>query len=188
MNDDKGLMWEKKTEELICHTPVFDVSRIREVSATGIEGDYISVSARHWIVTIAEHDGKFVLVRQWRHGEQRITTEFPGGVGEEGEDPALSAARELEEETGYRAGRMTFLGVTSPNPALFSNHVYYYLAEDLVQTGLQNLDKDEVLEFIELPVDEVIANYGSPEYSHALMGTALAFYMREKMFKDNRQL
>lgn len=181
MNGDERLIWKKTSQELICHTPVFDVTRQHEVSATGIEGDYISVSARHWIVTIAEHDGMFVLVRQWRHGEQRITTEFPGGVGEPGEDPEVSAARELEEETGYRPGRMTLLGQTSPNPALFSNHVYYYLAEDLVQTGVQNLDRDEVLEFIELPIDEVIRNYGTPEYSHALMGTALALYMREKL-------
>lgn len=179
MSDDR-LTWKKTSEEVICHTPVFDVSRQHEVSATGIEGDYISISARHWIVTIAEHDGKFVLVRQWRHGQQRITTEFPGGVGEANEDPEVSAARELEEETGYRPGRMTLLGKTSPNPALFSNYVYYYLAEDLIQTGVQNLDKDEVLEFIELPIDEVIDNYGSPEYSHALMGTALAFYLRER--------
>ncbi len=182
MNDER-LTWRKTTEELLCHTPVFDVTKQHEVSATGIEGDYISVSARHWIVTIAEHDGKFVLVRQWRHGQQRITTEFPGGVGEAGEDPEVSAARELEEETGYRPGRMTLLGVTSPNPALFTNEVYYYLAEDLTQTGTQHLDKDEVLEFIELPIEEVIRNYATPEYSHALMGTALALYMREKMIR-----
>lgn len=181
MKNDERLTWKKTSEELICKTPVFDITKQHEISATGIEGDYISVSARHWIVTIAEHDGKFVLVRQWRHGEQRITTEFPGGVGEPLEDPELSAARELEEETGYRPGKMTFLGVTSPNPALFSNHVYYYLAEDLFQTGEQKLDSDEVLEVVELPIKEVINNYATPEYSHALMGTALALYMRERM-------
>lgn len=176
---DERLKWETTDRELISHTVVFDVNKQHEVSATGIEGDYIAVDAPHWIVTVPVTDeGKFVLVRQWRHAEQRITTEFPGGVGEAREDPAVTAARELEEETGYKAGKMTHLGTVSPNPALFSNHVHFYLAQELVQTGKQNLDHDEVLEFLELPVDEVINNYGSYEYSHAFMGTALAFYMR----------
>lgn len=175
------LEWTKTTEEMICHTRVFDVNTQHEISMTGIEGDYIAVDAPHWIVTVAVNDGKFVLVRQWRHAEQRITVEFPGGVGEAGEDPAITAARELEEETGYRAGKITHLGTCSPNPALFKNHVHFYLAEELVQTGVQNLDHDEVLEFLELPIDEVISNFATPEYSHAFMGTALALYMRQKM-------
>jgi len=175
---DDELKWKKTSEEQICHTVVFDVNKQHEISATGIEGDYISVDAPHWIVTIPVHEDKFVLVRQWRHAQGRITTEFPGGVGEKGEDPLTSAARELEEETGYRPGKMTFLGSTSPNPALFSNEVYFYLAEELTQTGVQHLDKDEVLEFLELPIDEVIDNFASFEYSHAFMGTALALYMR----------
>ena len=89
---DERLKWETTDRELISHTVVFDVNKQHEVSATGIEGDYIAVDAPHWIVTVPVTDeGKFVLVRQWRHAEQRITTEFPGGVGEAGEDPASTA-------------------------------------------------------------------------------------------------
>ena len=93
--------------------------------------------------------------------------------------PSLSAAiRELEEETGYRAGKMTCLGRVSSNTALFKNHFSVFLAEDLVQTGEQHLDGDELLRYEEMPVEEVIRRYGDQEFTHAYMGTALAFYFR----------
>ena len=73
---------------------------------------------------------------------------------------------------------MTHLGTVSPNPALFSNRVHIYLAEELTQTGVRHLDRDENISVIELPVGEVIENFASVDYSHAFMGTALALYMR----------
>ena len=175
---DEELIWNKTDRELICHTPVYDIYRQREVAVNGMEGDYIVADAPEWIVTIAETEGRFVLVRQWRHSSLSLTTEFPGGVSEPGEDPAVTAARELEEETGYRPGTMTHLGTVSPNPALFSNRVHIYLAEELTQTGVRHLDRDENISVIELPVGEVIKNFASVDYSHAFMGTALALYMR----------
>ena len=123
---------------------------------------------------------RFVLVRQWRHAAQRITVEFPGGVRDGGEDPAETAARELLEETGFRAGKLTKLGACSPNPALFSNTFHCYLAQELTATGEQHLDEDEVLAYETRPISEVLNAFGGPEFSHALMGTALAFYLRSR--------
>ena len=87
------------------------------------------------------------------------------------------AARELLEETGFRAGKLRLLGHCNPNPALFANRFYCYLAEDLIPTGAQHLDADELLRYERRPIRAVLAGYGSQEYSHALMGTALAFYL-----------
>lgn len=125
---DEHLSFKKISEKLICNTVVFDVKTQHEASYTGIEGDYISVSAPHWLVVVPVIDKKFVMVRQWLHAMEQITTEFPGGVGETGEAPGEAAARELEEETGYRPGKITHLGTVSPNPALFSNRLHIYLA------------------------------------------------------------
>lgn len=175
---EEYLSWEKTSEEMICHTAVFDVSRQHEISVTGIEGDYISVAAPHWLMTVPVIDGKFVMVRQWRHAMEQITVEFPGGVGEKGEAPERAAERELEEETGYKPGNMTFLGTISPNPALFSNRLHIYLATDLVQTGERHLDEDELLEVLEIPVSEVIDGFGLEEYTHAFTGTAIALYLK----------
>ena len=179
-NIDEKLIWKKTDEKLLLKTAVCDIFTQHEVSPLGIEGDYITMKARDWIMTIPEKDGNFILVKQWRHSEQRLTVEFPGGVSNAGEKPEDAARRELEEETGFKAGKLTKLGTISPNPALFENHVHIFLAEDLVQTNEQHLDDDEVLSYFSLPIDEVINSYGNDEYTHALMGCALAFYLRKK--------
>lgn len=175
---DEKLIWKTTDTHPLLHTPVFDVQAQKEISGTGIEGDYVAIKAPDWVVIVAVHGENFILVRQWRHGEDRITLEFPGGVAEEGESLEETASRELWEETGYRAGKITCLGRVSANPALFKNHFSVFLAEDLVQTGAQHLDADEVLNYTEMPIRDVIEHYGNEELTHAYMGTALTFYFK----------
>ena len=181
MEKYQSLVFTTTEKKKILHTPVFDVYSQHETAANGTEGDYVGIAAPDWVVVMAVHEGNFVLVRQWRHGEDRVTLEFPGGVADAGEEPAQTAIRELLEETGYRAGKITCLGRVSSNPALFKNHFSVFLAEDLVQTGEQHLDADELLKYEELPVGEVIRRFGDEELTHAYMGTALAMYFRHRM-------
>jgi 8-oxo-dGTP pyrophosphatase MutT (NUDIX family) len=106
-----------------------------------------------------------------------LSLEFPGGVFEPGENAEEAAGRELLEETGYKAGKIRKLGEFSPNPAIMSNRVHIFLAEDLVDTGRQGLDADEFVEIETVDVDAVCEGMGKPPYVHALMGTALAMYL-----------
>ena len=105
---------------------------------------------------------------------------------DEGEDPVESAYRELEDETGFKTGKMTVLGVCSPNPAIFSNSITVCLAEDLTPTNELHLDDDEVLMYEMVPIDEVINSFCKGEYVNAFMGTALALYMRHEQ-AENRE-
>lgn len=177
---DEQLQWKVQATAPLLHTPVFDVLAQQEVSAAGPSGTYVAVRCPDWVMVIPVLGDRFVLVRQWRHAAQRLTTEFPGGVRDGSEDPAETAARELLEETGFRAGTLTCLGACSPNPAMFANTFHCYLAQDLIPTGEQHLDADEVLTYETRPIAEVLNAFGSPEFSHALMGTALAFYLRSR--------
>ena len=178
--NEKRLEWKVLQTEEVLHTPVLDVMNQHEVSEAGPSGDYVAIRCPDWVMVIPVLGDRFVLVRQWRHAAQRITVEFPGGVRDGGEDPAETAARELLEETGFRAGKLTKLGACSPNPALFSNTFHCYLAEDLTPTGMQPRDADELLHCRLVPIDEVIAAFGSERMSHALMGAALFFYLRRR--------
>ncbi len=178
--EDEKLIWQKGKETKLLSTVVFDTISRHNTSTTGIEGDYIILNARDWVFTIPEHNGKFILVKQFRHGEDKLDIEFPGGVIDAGEAPEKAAARELEEETGYKAGKLIKLGEMNPNPALFSNHIHIYLAEDLVPTGVQHLDHDEMINCLELPVDEVIDLAGTEEFFHGLMCSAMFMYMKHK--------
>ena len=100
-------------------------------------------------------NGNLCLVRQYRYGPRAEFIEIPAGKLDAGEDPLVCAKRELEEEIGYSAGKLTFL--TNIHPAIgFSNEkMWMYLAEDLILSK-QNLDQDEFLELYPLSVDEAI--------------------------------
>lgn len=173
MKDDE-LRWRFLEQEPVLHTPIFDVIRRSSVSPTGLTGDYYAIGAGDWVMVIPKIGEDFLMVRQWRHGGDCMTTEFPGGVMEPGEDPMESAKRELEEETGYRAGKLTKLGALNPNPALYQNRLHIFLAEDLLSAGQQHLDADEYIHCVRVPMGELTGKLGTGEYGNALMASALA--------------
>ncbi len=182
---DQELKWAITGRKTLLHTPVFDVTEQEEISGTGLSGRFVAMEAPDWVMVVPVYGDDFVTVRQWRHAEERMTLEFPGGIIDPGEEPAEAAARELLEETGFQAGKLTLLGTCSPNPALFKNHFHCYLAEDLIPTGEQDLDEDELLKYELRPVREVIASFGNEEWTHAFTGTALLYYLRGKL-EDRR--
>lgn len=93
-------------------------------------------------------DGRLVVEHIYRHPYHAWMHEFPAGGIETGEDPCAAAARELEEETGYRAGRCRHLGAYEPMPGLIRMRLHIVLAEDLVQTGRQQLEAMEMLKVV----------------------------------------
>jgi ADP-ribose pyrophosphatase len=89
-------------------------------------------------------DGRILLVRQLRPAIDRECLELPAGAREDpGEDGAETARRELEEETGYRAGRLTKLLHLQTAEAWCDETTEVYLAEDLTRIGGQDLDEAE---------------------------------------------
>ena len=177
---EQDLKWKITGSKELLHTPVFDVIEQHEISAMGIEGDYVAMEAPDWAMVIPEYRGEFILVRQWRHSSEALSLEFPGGVVDRGEEPIEAARRELLEETGFEAGEMLHLGSCYPNPALFKTRFHVFLARDLAPTGEQRLDDDEFLSYLTKPIDEVLRSFGNGEYTHALMGTAIALYLRHQ--------
>ena len=100
-------------------------------------------------------DGNLCLIRQYRYGPRDEFIEIPAGKLDKGEDPLVCAKRELQEEIGYIARKLTFL--TNIYPAIgFSNEkMWMYLAEDL-QLSNQSLDQDEFLELLPLSLEKAI--------------------------------
>jgi ADP-ribose pyrophosphatase len=102
-----------------------------------------------------KHDGTVLLIRQFRHAAGGFIYEIPAGKLHPGEDTTVCAARELEEEIGYRAGRLDLLSSIFTAPGFTDEVIHIYKATELT-TGRQHLDRDEILEIIEVSLLESI--------------------------------
>lgn len=99
-------------------------------------------------------DGTVTLNRQRRFGMTSPSIEVPGGHVDAGEKPVAGARRELREETGLRAKRMTRL-ISCFSSIKVQQRVHLYLAEGLT-AGEQELDDDEEIELIRVPLDDAV--------------------------------
>ena len=177
----KELTWNEEGRKKVFNCRVFSVyeSYCRSLNDDELR-TYTVLDAPDWAIVVpvleTPQGKQFVMVRQWRHGLKDLSLEFPGGVFEPGENPQDAAARELQEETGYQPGSIRKIGEFNPNPAFMSNKVHFFLAENLVNTGKQELDADEFVEVELVDIETVCQGMGKPPYVHALMGSALALY------------
>ena len=122
--------WEALDTELLQECAVFSVSRTAARSPrTGERHAFYRIDSSDWVnVVPLTGDGDVVMVQQYRHGSREVTLEIPGGMVDPGEAPAEAAARELLEETGYRAAEVSAIGRSNPNPALFGNALHSFVA------------------------------------------------------------
>ena len=125
-------------------------------------------------------DGTVVLVRQFRHAAGGFIYEIPAGKLSPGEDPLHCAARELEEEVGYRASSFELLSSIFTAPGFADEVIHVYKATGLTK-GHQQLDRDEVLEIVEMRLDQAIAGIqdGTIRDGKTIVGLQ-AVYLRER--------
>jgi 8-oxo-dGTP pyrophosphatase MutT (NUDIX family) len=169
--------WTALATELLQECEVFRVSRTQARSPrTGDRHAFYRIDSVDWVnVVPITDDGRVVMVRQYRHGLGELTLEIPGGMIDPGESPAEAAARELLEETGYRAAELVPIGTTSPNPALFGNRVHSFLGRDARRVGEVRNDGSEetAVELFSQPELRRIVRAGGVD--HALVLAALHF-------------
>lgn len=161
--------------------PSFRVFSIRTDTAlsprTGIEHDFYVIESMDWINIIpltADHE--VVMVRQYRHGSREVTLEIPGGLVDPGDTPESAAKRELLEETGYQAEEFVKIGVVNPNPAIFSNRCYTFLAQNAKKVRDPMPDQTEDIEVELISLSEIPLLIRKGEIDHAIVITAFSLY------------
>lgn len=120
-----------------------------------VKWDFIGHKGAAAVVAVNE-DGKLLMVRQYRNALDRETLEIPAGALDSVDEPThVAAARELEEETGYKAGKLELLIKLRTTVAFCNERIDVYLATDL-QPSKQNLDDDEFINVELHDIDELV--------------------------------
>lgn len=111
--------------------------------------------AKNGVAIFAEDkDGNIIFVKQHRKAADQSLVELPGGGVDDDEDPDHAAEREFEEETGFKAGKISPVCYFYTNPGISTNKVYLYKATDLRSGCMRKQDADTV-EIIKLPKHKI---------------------------------
>lgn len=114
------------------------------------------------------------LVRQFRYPYQTCTLEIPAGKMDQGPEEAQACGeRELAEETGLLAAKMTYLGEIWPSPGFMDERLHLFCAQELTQ-GETNPDEDEFVEIVRMPFSELCDRITSGEIKDAKTVVAVA--------------
>ncbi|MBS4209690.1 NUDIX hydrolase [Bacillus sp. FJAT-50079] len=152
----------KKFEEKTIHTEEIFVGKIIRLQVDDVELPDGKIAKREIIkhpgavaVIALTDENKIVMVEQYRKALERSLLEIPAGKMEQGEKPEITAARELEEETGYAAKKLEHLISFYTSPGFADELIHLYVA-----TGLTKLeqppsgDEDEFVELYELTLEQ----------------------------------
>jgi ADP-ribose pyrophosphatase len=134
---------------------VLNVDRVTLPNGATVDLEVIRHPGAAAIVPMKD-DKTVILIRQFRHAAGGFIYEIPAGKLHPGEDPRDCAARELEEEIGYRASSFELLTSIFTAPGFADEIIHIYKGTGLTK-GRQKLDHDEVLNVVELPIEKAIA-------------------------------
>jgi 8-oxo-dGTP pyrophosphatase MutT (NUDIX family) len=166
--------WTTRATKKVFEHPLLDLEVRRLRDEGGAERDVLVLDSPDWVnvIPLLEREGaepEVVLVRQWRYAAEAPTLEIPGGVVDPGESAAAAAARELVEETGYRAARVELLGTVHPNPAILANRCSTFLATGLTRVGEPEGDGEEAIEVALVGASQLPALVARGEITHSLV-------------------
>jgi ADP-ribose diphosphatase len=145
-----------KKSDLIYKGKVFDikVDKIKYNSGNEAYREVVLHPGGAVVVGVT-NENKIVLVKQHRYPMNKILIELPAGKLDKDEDPQLCAARELEEETGYRSNKLEKLGSIFTTPGYSSEELHIYIALDLDKGNHNREEGEEEMELLEYTLEEI---------------------------------
>ncbi len=161
---------------------VIATKRIYEGKVINLRVDTIVEKGQRLERTIVEHrgavtvvpfdsKGRVLMVRQYRHAAKRYLLELPAGGLDEGEKPLAAAQRELQEEIGYKAGKLERVGGFFTAPGFCEEYMHLFIATGLTPSRLQH-DDDEDIHVEPTPLSKVpgLIRTGAIEDAKSLIG------------------
>lgn len=160
LETDPRLYEEIEHTKHIWDGKIFSVERL-DVRLSDGEAGWREIVRHHGGAGVcAVIDNKICLVRQYRVALGRMSLEIPAGKIDPGEDPAICAARELTEETGLVAKRLTHLATTAGAPGFNNEKTRIFVAHGLTQ-GEATPDEGELVDVVWIPVPDMVEAIGA---------------------------
>lgn len=146
-----------------------------EINGHTAKYDYLHHKGAAAVIPVTK-EGKILMVRQFRNALDRETLEIPAGALDEANEPGIEcAARELEEETGFRSENLEWLITIRTFVAFCNERVEIYVAKDLIPSK-QNLDADESIDVEAYTIDELKEKIFTGEIEDSKTISALMSY------------
>jgi len=159
--------WTILERRVVYQDPWLKVTKDDVLRPDGLPGTYSLSHMKPGVCVIAiDQDRHCHLTEEFHYAVGRVTIECVSGGIDAGEDPLVTAQRELAEELGLKAGRWTPLGVVDPFTAIAVSPTRLWLAEDLERTSA-NPESTEIIRHVRLPLEDVIQKVWSSEITHA---------------------
>jgi len=157
------------------------VAEEKERVIKGERSTFFHLDAPMWVNIVATtSENNIVLIRQYRHGINDYVLELPAGMVTEGEDPGVTAKRELLEETGFEGREVGLLGRLLPNPGLQNNECLTYCFESCLQVTDPNPHTFEDLQVMVVSLDILDKLIATGEFRNALSIAAIQIFQASR--------
>lgn len=160
------------------------IINVRRDRVTVMEGESFREIVEHnggAVIAAVKPDGNMIMVRQFRKPAERVMLEVPAGKIDPGEDPAVTAVRELKEETGYTAGKIRKLTQMYPSVGYSEEVLHLYLCTAL-KAGDASPDENEAIDIEEYPVDTLVQMVMNGEIQDGK--SQVAILMVKRLFEE----
>ncbi len=174
--------WKILSSEYLVKYPFFTARKDKCETPEGkiIEQYYVVELPTTACALALTEGGEAIMIKQYRHPVAKIILELPGGFIDKNETPEAAMARELMEETGYEFSSIEQVGMIAANPGVLNNYTALFLAKGGRKTGMQNLDHNEDIDVVTMPLKELKTLFLENKIEQALHAMCI-FYALRKM-------